>query len=106
MPQMSRTVSGYDAVALDYDRHLARDRWMRRALWRHFARTFRPAGHLLDLGCGTGIDALYLASIGMRVTAIDASAGMVDRLRTWERSSTSFAAYQDRSTALSRPSPR
>jgi ubiquinone/menaquinone biosynthesis C-methylase UbiE len=81
MSPTSRIASAYDAVAPHYDRQLARDAWMRRALWRHFARTFRAGDRLLDVGCGTGIDALYLASIGMHVTAVDASVGMVDRLR-------------------------
>jgi SAM-dependent methyltransferase len=82
MSPTTRIASAYDAVAPHYDQQLARDAWMRRALWRHFARTFRAGDRLLDVGCGTGIDSLYLASIGMHVTAVDASVGMVERLRT------------------------
>lgn len=31
-----------------------------------------PAGHALDIGCGTGTQSVYLAQHGWRVTAIDA----------------------------------
>jgi ubiquinone/menaquinone biosynthesis C-methylase UbiE len=77
----SRIASAYDAVAADYDRHLEADRWIRRALWRHYDRLFQTGDRVLDVGCGTGIDTLHLASRGLEVTAVDASPGMVERLR-------------------------
>ncbi|MEU0523550.1 SAM-dependent methyltransferase [Streptomyces niveus] len=39
-----------------------------------------PPGDALDLGCGQGGDALWLARRGWRVTAVDVSAVAVDRL--------------------------
>ena len=72
---------GHDAVAPEYDSLLARDHWMRQVLWRHYARVFSPGQHVLDLGCGTGQDALFLARRGIRVTAVDVSPSMVDALR-------------------------
>jgi SAM-dependent methyltransferase len=39
-----------------------------------------PPGRALDLGCGAGGDALWLARRGWRVTAVDISAVAVDRL--------------------------
>lgn len=39
-------------------------------------------GSLLELGCGTGADAVYLARKGFEVTAVDSSATALDRART------------------------
>jgi ubiquinone/menaquinone biosynthesis C-methylase UbiE len=77
----SRIALAYDAIAAAYDRHMRGDEWMRRALWRHFDRLFRAPDHLLDVGCGTGIDTVHLASRGIRVTAVDVSPGMQEQLR-------------------------
>jgi SAM-dependent methyltransferase len=38
-------------------------------------------GHALDIGCGTGTQAVYLASIGWSVTAVDAVARPLERAR-------------------------
>lgn len=38
-----------------------------------------PAGRALDLGCGEGGDAIWLASRGWHVTAVDVSATALDR---------------------------
>jgi SAM-dependent methyltransferase len=38
-----------------------------------------PAGRALDLGCGEGGDAIWLAGRGWRVTAVDVSATALDR---------------------------
>ncbi|WP_026411294.1 SAM-dependent methyltransferase [Actinomadura oligospora] len=45
-----------------------------------------PPGDALDLGCGTGGDALFLARQGWQVTAADISAVAVDRLTALARS--------------------
>jgi SAM-dependent methyltransferase len=71
----------YDAIAAGYDEQVRGDDWMRRALHSQYARVFRPGQYVLDVGCGTGIDALYVASRGVNVLGIDASAEMVERAR-------------------------
>jgi SAM-dependent methyltransferase len=38
-------------------------------------------GRALDLACGTGRHAIYLARLGWRVTAVDAAPAAIDRLR-------------------------
>lgn len=38
-----------------------------------------PAGTALDLGCGEGADAIWLAGLGWRVTAVDVSVTALDR---------------------------
>ena len=46
-------------------------------MWRRVDELFRPGDRLIDLGCGTGEDALHFQSLGMAVRAIDTSPGMV-----------------------------
>ncbi|MCP2163209.1 class I SAM-dependent methyltransferase [Goodfellowiella coeruleoviolacea] len=55
-----------------------------------------PPGEALDLGCGDGGDALWLAERGWRVTAVDISAVAVDRLAALAR----FHGLGDRVTAV------
>ncbi|MCG8916779.1 class I SAM-dependent methyltransferase [Actinokineospora sp. PR83] len=54
-----------------------------------------PPGDALDLGCGDGGDALWLAGRGWRTTAVDISAVAVERLAARARS----AGLGDRVTA-------
>ena len=74
-------LSAYNAIAAGYDAQVQGDDWMRRVLHAHYARVFTPGMHVLDVGCGTGIDALALARRGVHVTAIDFSGEMIAQLR-------------------------
>jgi len=47
------------------------------AVWQEFARIFHSGDHVLELNCGTGIDAVHLAERGIRVTACDISPRMI-----------------------------
>lgn len=42
--------------------------------------TSLPRGFVLDLGCGQGRDALFLASLGYKVTAVDSSRVAVEQM--------------------------
>ncbi len=53
----------------------------RRAVRGHLGDAFPPGAHLLELGGGTGEDALWLAERGYRVTLTDGSPEMVERAR-------------------------
>lgn len=69
----------YDAIAPGYDAQVEGDAWMRSALHGSYARVFHRGDRVLDVGCGTGIDAVFLAGLGARVTAIDFSPAMIAR---------------------------
>lgn len=53
--------------------------------WLAEALPHLPPGAALDLGCGTGRDAVYLASRGWHVTAVDSLPDALDRGRDLER---------------------
>ncbi|WP_019545485.1 SAM-dependent methyltransferase [Streptomyces sulphureus] len=68
--------------------NLYREHRENRALWGTRANPLLvevaqclPVGTALDLGCGTGGDALWLARRGWRVTAVDISATAVEQTR-------------------------
>ena len=70
----------FDHVAANYDATFtdtALGRALRDLVWLRLDEAFAPCGRVLDLGCGTGEDALRLARRGKRVTGVDASARMV-----------------------------
>jgi ubiquinone/menaquinone biosynthesis C-methylase UbiE len=73
--------AAYDAIAAGYDEQVRGDDWMRRKLHGHFRRVFSPGARVLDVGCGTGLDAVFLASRGIHVVGIDASSEMIQQLR-------------------------
>lgn len=82
--QLADTQEAFDAVAVDYDGPLGNNalvQAMRQRLLAAVLHSAPPDSGLLDLGCGTGLDAVWLAQRGFRVTAIDWSAAMVERTR-------------------------
>jgi len=81
-PQLRATQEAFDSVAADYDgprgnNGLIQD--MRTEMWRWLDATFAPGTRLIDLGCGTGLDAIRMAHRGHRVTATDWSPRMIER---------------------------
>lgn len=52
-------------------------RALREIVWSRFEQVFRPAQRILELGCGTGEDAVRLAGSGVRVVATDPSSRMI-----------------------------
>ncbi len=76
---------GYDLIADSYDEVEARNfigRRMREKVQDVLLRTFQPGSRVIEIGCGTGIEALALASNGVRVLATDLSEEMVQRVRS------------------------
>lgn len=83
--RLSDTSRAFDAHAAHYDAAVEPNALlnkMRAALWEQVARRAMPPARLLDLGCGTGIDAVYFAQLGYRVTAVDASREMVNQTQS------------------------
>ena len=72
--------SAFDGLAQEYDAQFTATTLgtlLRRMSWRHFERVFAQRESLLEIGCGTGEDAIHLASLGHRVLATDASLQMM-----------------------------
>ena len=75
--------AAFDQVATVYDEamHAPPGVWYRQRVVDRLLELFGPGQHVLELGCGTGDDALHLAEAGIDVTGVDASAGMLDQAR-------------------------
>jgi SAM-dependent methyltransferase len=56
-------------------------RTLRDAVWRDVDRLFLPGQRVLELNCGTGIDAVHLAGRGVRVLACDIAPRMIELAR-------------------------
>jgi SAM-dependent methyltransferase len=76
--------SPFDELAADYDQGFTNSTigsLMRQAVWRRLDARFRPGDRVLELNCGTGADAIYLARRGVRVLATDIAPAMLDVTR-------------------------
>jgi 2-polyprenyl-3-methyl-5-hydroxy-6-metoxy-1,4-benzoquinol methylase len=82
--RLRETRRAFDRAAADYDGPAGNNamiQHMRAQMWQTLRSIFPPGARLLDLGCGTGIDAAYLAARGYSVLATDWSPLMVERTR-------------------------
>ena len=76
--------AAFDTAALSYDEAFTDTRLgriLRARVWTRLDRSFGAGDRVLELGCGTGADAIHLAGRGVAVLATDASAGMLDVAR-------------------------
>ncbi|HLJ48062.1 MAG TPA: class I SAM-dependent methyltransferase [Bryobacteraceae bacterium] len=74
----------WDAAADTYDQVFTNTlvgQTRREAVWRDLERVFQPRQRVLELNCGTGLDALHLAQRGVQVLACDISPRMVELAR-------------------------
>jgi len=70
----------FDQLAPDYDQTFTNShigRAQRNVVWKILDRTFRINDNILELNCGTGEDAIHLATRGISVFACDASQEMI-----------------------------
>ena len=78
--QTELTQAPFDAIADGYDQGFTFSRIgqaQRSAVWKELDRTFRSGDRILEIGCGTGVDACFLAERGVKVVACDSSPAMI-----------------------------
>jgi SAM-dependent methyltransferase len=78
--QIEMTHAPFDALAEDYDQGFTFSKIgqaQRSAVWQELGRTFRCGDRVLEIGCGTGVDACFLSECGVKVVACDSSQAMV-----------------------------
>jgi SAM-dependent methyltransferase len=74
----------FDALADTYDQTFACSRIgraQREAVTWEMDRVFRPGQRILEINCGTGVDAVHLASHGVAVLACDIAPRMIGAAR-------------------------
>jgi len=101
------TSQAFDTVAADYDTAYGPEgnavmAWLRRESLALLQDTFPPGSRLLEIGCGTGEEALHLARAGRTVLATDVSPAMAARTYAKARA----AGLAGRVTALALPAGR
>lgn len=76
----AETPSPFDDLAADYDDTFTDSTigsTMRNAVWRRMGMLWPPGSRVVELNCGTGVDAAWLRGRGVAVVATDAAAEMV-----------------------------
>jgi SAM-dependent methyltransferase len=71
----------WDAAAETYDLDFANTligRAQRESIWREIEKVFAAGQRILELNCGTGIDAVFLANRGVKVLACDIAPRMIE----------------------------
>ena len=74
----------WDRTAENYDRIFPETvigRVQRDAVWRELDKNFQPGMRILELNCGTGLDAAHLAARNVHVVACDISSKMIEAAR-------------------------
>ncbi len=74
----------FDTLAGTYDEQFTDSligRAQRQAVWRELDHLFRPGQRILEINCGTGVDAMYLARRYVEVVACDSSSRMIEVAR-------------------------
>ncbi len=72
--------AAFDGYADHYDDHFTQSRiglLQRKQVWRNLLPYLTKPSRILEINCGTGADALRLATLGHSVLATDASSGMI-----------------------------
>ena len=78
--QATPAFAAFNLMAERYDdlfTHTSIGHLQRRVVWDALAQAFSPGDYLLELNCGTGEDAFFLARRGISVTSCDAASAMI-----------------------------
>lgn len=79
-----QVAQAFDQAAQNYDELYRENRimaWMRQESLVALQQAFPPGSHLLEIGCGTGEEALALARLGYTILATDISPAMIETCR-------------------------
>ena len=82
-PDLSSIAEGFSAMAAQYDAMADAHPvsiWVRDCIRAMVEKELSPGASILEINCGSGIDAAYFASKGYRVHATDVAPGMLDAL--------------------------
>jgi ubiquinone/menaquinone biosynthesis C-methylase UbiE len=77
---LSTPVKAFDRVAASYDELFTRTvigQAQRKQVWKRLLGAFAAGDRVLELNCGTGEDATFLAARGRRIVACDGSTEMI-----------------------------
>ena len=75
------SADAFDHIGARYDVEFTNtelSRWFRARVWQRLGVLFKPGDQVLELGCGTGEDAIWLAKRGVSVLASDGSQAMIE----------------------------
>ncbi|HEX8923363.1 MAG TPA: class I SAM-dependent methyltransferase [Patescibacteria group bacterium] len=90
------TLSVYDKNALDYHSRLASD--FQKSERDKFIKLMPLDPHVLDLGCGTGRDALAFQDQGFDILAVDGATGMINLAQKFGVKNTRVLKYSQLDT--------
>ncbi len=81
---LEHTREAFNTIAADFDRQdKANDilLWMRKVTYEIYLKNIPPGSYVLELNAGTGIDAKFLASKGIKTHATDISDVMINLMK-------------------------
>jgi len=80
---MPPSTLAFDRLAPTYDQLVSGDAFQHQRAQTHaaFRRWIRPGSRILEIGCGTGLDTVFLAGLGARIVACDPSEEMLSRTK-------------------------
>ncbi|MBA3874001.1 MAG: class I SAM-dependent methyltransferase [Anaerolineae bacterium] len=78
------SAEAFDHIGARYDDEFTNTElswWFRSRVWERLGVLFKAGDRVIELGCGTGEDAIWLAKRGVHVLATDGSQAMIDETK-------------------------